>query len=91
MLLHNFQHTYILQRYVSIDESMMAYKGRLGWVQYIPSKRARFGVKFFTLCESQTGYIWNSIIYCIKGMKFNEKYAQYGLSTASVIRQHTIT
>jgi len=85
MLLHKFQSTYTPQRDLSIDESMMAYKGRLGWVQYIPSKRARFGVKFFTLCESQTGYIWNSIIYCGKGTTFNEKYAQYGLSMSSVL------
>uniref|UniRef100_A0A8C4SDX7 PiggyBac transposable element-derived protein domain-containing protein n=1 Tax=Erpetoichthys calabaricus TaxID=27687 RepID=A0A8C4SDX7_ERPCA len=30
-----------------IDESLMTYKGRLSWVQYIASKRARFGIKFY--------------------------------------------
>ena len=84
-LLHNFQKAYTPRRDVSVDESLMAYKGRLGWIQYIASKRARFGVKFYALCESQTGYIWNSVIYTGKGTKFNDKYGDYGMSTSSVL------
>ena len=30
------------------------------------TKRARFGIKMFNLCESETGYVYNSIIYCGK-------------------------
>ena len=37
-------------------------KGKLSFKQYIPQKRARFGVKLFTLCED-TGYCWNSFVY----------------------------
>nr|AWH61116.1 piggyBac transposable element-derived protein 4-like [Pyxicephalus adspersus] len=40
MILQNFQQTYVPERDISIDESLMAYKGRLSWVQYIASKRA---------------------------------------------------
>jgi hypothetical protein len=39
------------------------WKGRLSWKLYIPSKRARFGIKSFQLCEAKSGYIWNFIIY----------------------------
>ena len=63
----------------------MAYKERLSWIQYIATKRARFGIKFFVLCESQTGYIWNSVLYTGKGTKFSEKYGDYSLSTAPVL------
>jgi len=84
-LLENFQKVYTPSRDISVDESLMSYKGRIGWMQYIPSKRARFGIKFFMLCESQTGYIWNSVLYTGKGTKFSKKYADYGLSTASVL------
>jgi len=59
----------------------MAYKGRLSWIQYIATKRSRFGIKFYTLCEAQTGYIWNSVLYTGKGTKFDEKYNEYGLAT----------
>ena len=46
---------YAPERDISIDESLMLDKGRLGWVQYIPLKRFRFGIKFFILCESKSG------------------------------------
>ncbi|GFT72498.1 piggyBac transposable element-derived protein 4 [Trichonephila clavipes] len=52
---------------------------------YIPQKRARFGIKLFQLCESESGYIWNSLIYTGKGTAFNENYNDYGLSTKSVL------
>ncbi|KAM5148076.1 uncharacterized protein ACMZJ9_011736 [Mantella aurantiaca] len=60
MVVKNFQQTYVPERDISIDESLMAYKGRLSRIQYIASKRARFGIKSYMLCESSTGYIWNS-------------------------------
>jgi Transposase IS4/DDE_Tnp_1-like zinc-ribbon len=84
-LINNFQRVYVPDREISIDESLLKYKGRLSWKQYIASKRARFGVKFFTLCESKSGYIWNSIIYTGKDTLIDNKYAQYGLSTSSVL------
>ncbi|KAG8237447.1 hypothetical protein J437_LFUL015975 [Ladona fulva] len=70
-------------RDLSIDESLMLYKGRLGWIQYIPLKRSRFGVKTFMLCESKTGYIWSFIIYTGKGSALNEEYK--GLPKSSQI------
>uniref|UniRef100_A0A8C5P8P0 PiggyBac transposable element-derived protein domain-containing protein n=1 Tax=Leptobrachium leishanense TaxID=445787 RepID=A0A8C5P8P0_9ANUR len=54
MIVTNFQRTYVPERDISIDESLMAYKGQLSWVQYITSKRARFGVKSYMLCESSS-------------------------------------
>lgn len=55
------------EKLVTIDESLLLYKGRLGWVQYIPLKRARFGIKTYLLCESKTGYVYSFIIYTGKG------------------------
>lgn len=66
-LLQNFQTSYVLERDISIDESLMLYKGRLSWRQYLPLKRARFGVKLFVLCEAESAYIWNLIVYTGKG------------------------
>lgn len=45
-LLANFRQVYTPSRVISVDESLMAYKGRLSWIQYILSKRARFELKF---------------------------------------------
>ncbi|KAJ8364921.1 hypothetical protein SKAU_G00137520 [Synaphobranchus kaupii] len=46
-----------------VDESLMLWKGRLGFRQYIPSKRHRFGIKFFVLCDVVTGYVQDMVIY----------------------------
>ncbi|GFU28514.1 piggyBac transposable element-derived protein 4 [Trichonephila clavipes] len=61
----------------------LKWKNMNNWKQYIPQKRARFGIKLFQLCESESGYIWNSLIYTGKGTAFNENYNDYGLSTKS--------
>lgn len=48
---------------ICIDESLLLFKGRVFFKQYIPSKRHRFGVKFFVACDCQTGYVLNFIVY----------------------------
>ena len=35
---------------LSMDESLVLFKGRLSFRQYISSKRARFGIKLYQLC-----------------------------------------
>ncbi|CAK9810867.1 PiggyBac transposable element-derived protein 4 [Anthophora quadrimaculata] len=48
---------------ISIDESLMRYKGRLMHKQFNPSKRARFGIKICKLCEANTGFCSKFKIY----------------------------
>lgn len=48
---------------LAIDESLMLWKGRLCFKQYISSKRHRFGVKLFILCDCETGAILDFIVY----------------------------
>ena len=61
-LLDWFKTVYNPSANISIDEELLFYKGRLLFKQYIPSKRARFGIKLFSLCED-SGYLWNSFVY----------------------------
>ena len=46
-----------------VDESLILFKGRLIFKQYIPSKRHRFGMKLFMLCDCQTGIVLDIIVY----------------------------
>ena len=69
-----FKSMYTMERDVTIDESLMLYESRLSWIQYIPLKRVRFGIKFYLLCESKSGYVCDMIIYTGKGTKMNKKY-----------------
>ncbi|RXM32260.1 PiggyBac transposable element-derived protein 4 [Acipenser ruthenus] len=41
----------------------MLWKGRLSFMQYIPSKQHHFGIKFFIICDVKTRYILNVIVY----------------------------
>jgi hypothetical protein len=50
-----FKASYNLQREISIDESMLLWKGFSPLQRYIPSKRDRFGFKFFAIACSSTG------------------------------------
>jgi hypothetical protein len=51
-----FKELYVLEEHISIDESLMKFKGRMKHKVFNPSKRARFGIKFYKLCESASGY-----------------------------------
>ncbi|KAJ8356719.1 hypothetical protein SKAU_G00195130 [Synaphobranchus kaupii] len=44
-----FKRSFIPYKDLCVDESLMLWKGRLGFRQYIPSKHHRFGIKFFVL------------------------------------------
>jgi hypothetical protein len=57
---------------VSVDESLIMWKGHLSWTLYFPSKRAGFGIKSFELCEAKSGYVWNFIIYTGQDTAFNQ-------------------
>ena len=61
-LVQKFKTVYTPERNVAIDEELLLWKGRLGFKQYIPNKRSRFGIKMFSLCEV-SGYLWNSFVY----------------------------
>lgn len=59
----SFQNNFTPYQNLCIDESLLLFKGRLKFKQYIPSRRCRFGVKLFLICDCQTGYVLNFIIY----------------------------
>ena len=48
---------------VCVDESLLLFKGRLHFRQYIRTKRARYGIKFYELCSSD-GVLLDFVIYC---------------------------
>ncbi|EEC06595.1 PiggyBac transposable element-derived protein, putative [Ixodes scapularis] len=67
LLKERFLTLYVTESTVAVDESLMLYKRGLSWKQYLPLKCSCFGVKFFLLCESESGYISNLIVYTGKG------------------------
>ena len=42
---------------VTVDEQLVAFRGRCPFNQYIPSKPSKYGVKIWTLCDSASSYV----------------------------------
>ena len=59
ILQYNFQKNYILGEYISIDESMIKFKGRSSLKQYLPKKPIKRGFKVWTLADSKNGYVYD--------------------------------
>lgn len=55
--MRSFSNNFNPFRNLCIDESLLLYKGHLGFKQFIPSKRSRFGIKMFLLCYCDTDYV----------------------------------
>lgn len=46
-----------------IDETLVSCKGRLNFRQYIKSEHHQFGMKLFVICDVETDYILDFIVY----------------------------
>ena len=59
---------YNVTEFVTIDEMLHPFRGRCGFVQYLPNKLAKYGIKIYALCDTQTFYTLNFEVYCGKQM-----------------------
>ncbi|KAJ8964381.1 hypothetical protein NQ314_004946 [Rhamnusium bicolor] len=64
-LVPKYQKFNIPSETVYIDETMVPFRERLKFCQYIKGKRHKFGIKIFKLCVNG-GYTYNMKIYCDK-------------------------
>ena len=74
------QASYTPGKSISIDESMIGTRGRLSFLQYMPKKPTKWGIKVWVSSESKTGYIYNFHVYTGKGVE-----SQHGLAYAVVM------
>ena len=65
LLIKNFQYPIIPKEHVCIDETIVPFRGRLKFRQYITNKRHKFGIKLYKLCLEK-GYTYNFQVYCGK-------------------------
>ncbi|XP_050299757.1 piggyBac transposable element-derived protein 4-like [Anthonomus grandis grandis] len=62
ILKRKFQNLFCPGEFIVIDETLVPWRGRLIFRQYIPNKAHRYGIKLFKLC-SVDGYTWDLKIY----------------------------
>lgn len=52
--------------FITIDEKLEPFRGRCNFIQYIPNKLAKYGIKIFALCDAKTFFTSNIEVYCGK-------------------------
>jgi len=57
IVVNNFRTSYIPDREISLDESMLGWRGRLRFRVYKPGKITKYSILVQMVCESSTGYI----------------------------------
>lgn len=80
LLKTKFSSTFYPFQNLCIDESLILWKGRLSFKQFIPSKRHRFGIKLFEICDVESGYILGFIIYTGSTATLDTKMESLGKS-----------
>lgn len=63
MVVHKCKSAFIPSSYLSIDEQLVAFRGRCGFRQYLPSKPAKYGLKVFAMVDPKTMNTINMEIY----------------------------
>ena len=54
---------YVPGAFLTVDEQLIPFRGRCSFIQYIPSKPAKYGLKVFWICDAETYYPLKCIIY----------------------------
>lgn len=54
---------FIPSEQICVDESIVKFKGRISFITYNPQKPTKWGIKVYTLADSNTGYICQILPY----------------------------
>lgn len=69
MLSSNCEQNYTPNKEITVDETMVAHKGRLSYKQYMKAKPTKWGIKVWVLSESPLGYVYKFDVYLGKMVK----------------------
>ena len=58
-----FQASFYPGQELAIDEAMVGFMGRFGAKQHMPQKPTKWLMKYFTLADSSTEYVFNILVY----------------------------
>lgn len=62
----NCKKKYSLSEFVTIDEKLIPFRGRCSFIQYMPAKPAKYGLKIYALNDAETFYTSSFEVYCGK-------------------------
>ncbi|XP_034065557.1 piggyBac transposable element-derived protein 4-like [Gymnodraco acuticeps] len=79
---------------VTVDERLVAFRGRCPFKQYMPSKPAKYGLKIWAACDANSSYALNLQVYTGKPVGGAPEWNQgmrVVLDMAKGLRGHNIT
>jgi hypothetical protein len=62
-LTEKFQIVYSPDEFLTIDEAICAFRGRIHFRVYMKEKPHKYRIKIFELCEAKSGYVCNLEVY----------------------------
>lgn len=71
LLISQCKNNYIPGPHLTIDEQLLAFRGRCPFRMYIPNKPSKYGIKIPMICDSGTKYMINAIPYIGKATNTN--------------------
>ncbi|XP_047531408.1 piggyBac transposable element-derived protein 4-like [Vanessa atalanta] len=89
LFVENSQKNYNPGANMTIDEMLIAFRGRCKFKMYMPSKPAKYGLKMQCLVDSKTFYVYNTYLYTGKdsdGHTLNSEERKASIPTQAVIR-----
>ena len=63
--------------YLAIDETLYQYRGSVGIEQHNPSKPAKYGLLYRSLCEAVVTYTYYTLPYAGKQSETNNEVSKY--------------
>lgn len=63
LFIRNCVDNYVPSSFTTIDEQLVAFRGRCPFRQFMKSKPAKYGIKIFTLTDSKMFYVHNMEVY----------------------------
>ena len=67
MFIKNCEQMYVPNFNLTVDEQLLAFRGRCPFKIYIPNKPAKYGIKIVLICDNNSKYLLGAIPYLGKG------------------------
>ncbi|KAL8589454.1 hypothetical protein ACOMHN_061665 [Nucella lapillus] len=83
----SFSSQFVPGRNVTVDEAMIKFKGRCGFLQYMPAKPTKWGVKVWALCDADSFYMLN---YSVHTGRINDLPAGSGEPLGDRVVKHLV-
>lgn len=58
-----FREYFVPSREISVDESVVGFKGKISFLTYNPNKPTKWGIRIDVIADANTGYVYSILLY----------------------------